>query len=117
MCSPACQKLLLNSGFMAPLARHLASYSQDQSIRSVAKALADAAELHNAVAAAAKASGVLRIDAPRGEFEGCEQATALLSWVLRARKSTAHLDEDIEQMRDWTEALYDNIHTIVSGAK
>jgi hypothetical protein len=109
---PPC-KIIINGGFIAPLAAALARKTRDNEIQSAARDLADAAELQVRIVDSARSFGLLKFEP---DFSGCGQAKALLSWVRRAKTTTAHSEEDIAKMRDWTAMLYENIQQIVEGS-
>lgn len=109
---PPC-KIIINGGFIAPLATRLAKVSHDQVIRSAASALASAAELHNEIVIAAQARGLMKFDAY--DFGGCPQAIRLHEWILRANGVEGDDEAQTSLMAEWVTMLHENITAIISG--
>lgn len=115
---PAC-KVIINGGFIEPLANQLLIETADDGVRKSAIKLSSAARTFNAVVTVARENG-LSHKHERPDFAGCEQATALLAWIERAK---GHLDDSQspttetmrEKMHEWTVELHAATLAIVSG--
>jgi hypothetical protein len=86
-CNPACQKIIINTGFMAPLARLFADTVRGEhplnALNAPALRLARTAQAATEVFAHALATGAM-VKTGTSEFDGCVQAEALSSWIESA---------------------------------
>lgn len=108
-CDAACQKIIINTGFMAELSRILAKNTGFVQIRTAAEILQVAAETHQAMLSAAGLTAV----ADEG-WGGCEQAQLLVQWI-----SDVHEDPDkgnkIALMGKWADDIWSAIADLADG--
>src|SRR4051794_32212915 len=102
---PPC-KIILNGSFMATLAPVLAAkWHVDQTeIGKSASLLGIAARAQTEMLAALK----FTIAASDGEFDGCEQAQALVRWIRGE-------EPNVQLMDKWTKDLWSSIADLAAG--
>ena len=115
LCDDACRKIILNGGRMAPIADQLATlFGKKHAIHCAAKTLAAAARSTYENYRISVETGVLDPFIVEGNWDGCEQATELMSWVIAGANQLAIADA-CGKMEGWTCELNQLTLSLASG--
>lgn len=108
-CNPACQKIILNGGFMAALAKLLIP-AIGGAARSAAERLADTGTALVAVYDHALDHGVVTA-VENVQFAGCEQATTMLEWL----RTDVLPESAAKRMNTWSDEMLAQIADLVAA--
>lgn len=118
-CDPACQKIIIDSGFAAIAARVLAK-EFDQSAGPALR-FAEIADRHREAREHAFATGVLyKKKGDKVAWDGCHRATEIMAWVLaRGKNPSVTLDEgDINaKLAQWSYEELEAMASLMAGVK
>lgn len=110
-CDAACQKIIINGGFMAALAPKAAKLWPDGAIGHAAKELAEAAQLQREMF---KVRGLTAEHTD--SFDGCAEARMLVAWIRNHGTDAAPRGpEAVKLMNSWTETIWQQIANLVAG--
>lgn len=98
-CNAACQKIIINTGFMAALAPTLAEHHKSAATHRLCEAARILSQMHAAV-------GLL--PSPDG-FAGCNEAKQLVEWIKDPSKI------DIGTVTRWTDDIWSAIADLAAG--
>ncbi len=104
---PAC-KIILNGGFMAVLAHHLAQHCGKGPVAAGAASLADAARILTGMLATAG----LKMDPEH--LAGCNQATLLVKWIREGITESERTDV-LTKLNEWYEETWGYITDLAAG--
>lgn len=103
-CDTACQKIIINTGFMAVLGPALSAHLKFGDVAAIAASkLGTVAKLHRDMLEAAG----MRADIT--SFAGCDQAKALVSWL------TGKAVPDAKLMDKWAADIWKAIADLAAG--
>jgi hypothetical protein len=114
-CNPACQKIIINSGLMAPLAERLAERVVDTNV-SLANELRDLAkDAHLLVTIHGQLmNGGLIQTQGEANWNGCEQAATLVAWS-REEGSIGTARTAVALLQQWRAEIWTQIAALVSA--
>lgn len=119
LCDAACQKLIINSGLMAPIADLLAlTVGKAHRICDPAEKLAAACRANYAASMVAIDHGIIARSETNEKWAGCPEATQLMAWInvycdlgMSREQTTAA----ISTMTKWTDVANKRTAALVSG--
>lgn len=98
-CNPACQKIIINTGFMAALAPILATRHKSVATFQLSEAAQALTRMHAAVGLVPSSDG----------FAGCNEAKQLVEWIKDPSKI------DIGTVTRWTDDIWSAIADLAAG--
>lgn len=114
-CNPACIKIILNGGFMASTARLLSATDKNVFVRQAAHDLALTATAAVEVYEHAIKYGALQRSGAATQFDGCDQATEIVGWVINPHSTGYDAKDIVTKLGKWREELLASMATIVEG--
>jgi hypothetical protein len=116
ICDPACQKIIINSGLMAPIADELAEMlGEEHPLFKPARILSFATRANYQAFTVAIDQGVItRADGP-SEWKGCPEATQLMDWVALVNNGGTLPRGAANIMHAWTIEANRRTAALVSG--
>lgn len=117
LCDAACQKIIINSGFMAPIADLLAeTVGESSPIYKPARLLAVASYAYVESWHALAARGLVEETEEKAEWHGCDEATQLMKWVRDDRREH-DAEAIVHQLNIWTHRANARTLALVSAGK
>jgi len=108
-CPPCVKKILNNGGFIAALAPVLAARTVSHPIRVAALHLGEVAAGYSKMLTAIGVS--VKVE---GDWEGCEQAQLLISWIGENGPSSDVTDK-VSQMNEWAATIWAACAELAAG--